>query len=385
LTSSALRLGLALADVGWHPAAWREPGARAGELFTAGYWVDQLRAAESAQLDFVTIEDSFALQSTQPDGPDAHTDQVRGRLDAIMIAARVAPRTRQIGIVPAAATAMTEPFLVSTQIATLDHVSGGRAGWLAQVRAGPGQGAYVGPRGTSPPEAVFAEAVDHVEVVRRLWDSWEDGAEIRDAASGRFIDRNRIHHIDFDGPYFAVKGPSITPRSPQGQPIVATVAGTDAAYAFAAAGADLAFVAPHDDRELAAIVARLDAALARAAREPGQLQVFADVVVFLDHDPSAAADRQARLDAWAATANCPDALVFTGTPAGLAEQLIAWAELGARGFRLHPGAVPHDLLAITQGLVEELRARGKFRRQYEAHTLRGLLGLARPVSRYSAV
>jgi alkanesulfonate monooxygenase SsuD/methylene tetrahydromethanopterin reductase-like flavin-dependent oxidoreductase (luciferase family) len=86
-----------------------------------------------------------------------------------------------------------------------------------------------GPRSAPPAEAVFAEAVDHVEVVRRLWDSWEDGAEIRDAASGRFVDRNRIHHIEFEGPCFAVKGPSITPRSPQGQPIVATLANTDPA------------------------------------------------------------------------------------------------------------------------------------------------------------
>ena len=128
LASSRLRLGLALADAGWHPAAWREPGARAGELFTAGYWVDQLREAESARLDFVTIEDSVRLQSTRADGPDDRTDQVRGRLDAIMIAARVAPLTRQIGIVPAAATTLSEPLLVSTQIATLDHVTGGRAG-----------------------------------------------------------------------------------------------------------------------------------------------------------------------------------------------------------------------------------------------------------------
>jgi alkanesulfonate monooxygenase SsuD/methylene tetrahydromethanopterin reductase-like flavin-dependent oxidoreductase (luciferase family) len=145
------------------------------------------------------------LQSTRADGLDDRTDQVRGRLDAIMIATRVAPLTRQIGIVPAAATTLSEPLLVSTQIATLDHVTGGRAGWQAQVNPHPGEGAYVGPRSTPPAEAVFAEAVDHVEVVRRLWDSWEDDAEIRDAASGRFIDRNRIHQIDFEGPYFAVR------------------------------------------------------------------------------------------------------------------------------------------------------------------------------------
>jgi alkanesulfonate monooxygenase SsuD/methylene tetrahydromethanopterin reductase-like flavin-dependent oxidoreductase (luciferase family) len=123
---------------------------------------------------------------------------------------------------------------------------------------------------------------------------------------------------------------------------------------------------------------------ARAGRDPSQLQVFVDIVVFLEDDPSVAAERRARLDACDATAYSSDAAVFTGTPAGLAEQLIAWGELGVCGFRLHPGVVPHDLLAIARGLVDELRARGAFRREYEASTLRGLLGLARPASRYAA-
>ena len=338
-------LALALSDAGWHPAAWREPTARAGELFTARYWVDQVREAQSGRLDFVTIEDSFRLQSTRADRPDGRTDHVRGRLDAVLIAARVAPVTRHIGIVPAATTTLTEPFRVSTQIATLDYVSRGRAGWHAQLSTHHGNGGYVGPRTIPPPEAVFGEAADHVEVVRRLWDSWEDGAEIRDAATGRFIDRDRLHCIDFEGSYFDVKGPSITPRPPQGQPIVTTVASTDTADRFAARSAD---------------------------------------IVFLDDDAAAAASRKGRLDALDGAVYRPDTLVFTGTPAQLSEQPIAWTELGCSGFRLRPGAVPHDLYAITRSLVAELRNRGAVRREYESSTLRGVLGLARPANRYAA-
>ena len=380
-----MHLALALNDAGWHPAAWREPTARAGELFSARYWVDQVREAQSGRLDFVTIEDSFRLQSTRADGPDDRTDQVRGRLDAVLIAARVAPVTQHIGIVPAATTTLTEPFRVSTQIATLDYVSRGRAGWHVQTSTRHSDGAYVGPRTIPSSEAMFDEAAGHVEVVRRLWDSWEDGAEIRDASTGRFIDRDRVHYIDFEGPYFDVKGPSITPRPPQGQPIVTTVAGTNAADRFAARSADIVFLTPRDEVGLAQRTGEIDDALADAGRDSTLSRVFADVVVFLDDDAAAAASRQARLDALDGGVYRPDTLLFTGTPAQLSEQLMAWTELGCSGFRLRPGAVPHDLYAITRSLVAELRDRGAVPREYRSSTLRGGLGLARPANRYAAI
>jgi alkanesulfonate monooxygenase SsuD/methylene tetrahydromethanopterin reductase-like flavin-dependent oxidoreductase (luciferase family) len=296
----------------------------------------------------------------------------------------VAPVTEHIGIVPAATTTLTEPFRVSTQIATLDYVSRGRAGWHAQISTDHSDRTYVGPRAIPRPDAVFEEAADHVEVVRRLWDSWEDGAEIRDRATGRFIDRDRLHYIDFESPYFDVKGPSITPRPPQGQPIVTTVARTGAADRFAARSADVVFLTPRDEVELAQRAGEIDDALADAGRDPALSRVFADVVVFLDDHAPAAASRKARLDALDGAVYRADTLMFTGTPAQLTEQLIAWSELGCAGFRLRPGAVPHDLHAITRGVVAELRDRGAFRREGESSTLRGVLGLARPANRYAA-
>ncbi len=132
---SPLHLAVALDGAGWHPAAWREPDARPRDLFTAGYWADLVQEAERGLLDFVTIEDGLALQSADPCRPDERTDQVRGRLDAVLIAARVAPLTRHIGLVPTAIVTHTEPFHVSKAIATLDYVSTGRAG--VQVRVSP--------------------------------------------------------------------------------------------------------------------------------------------------------------------------------------------------------------------------------------------------------
>ncbi|MBO0893698.1 MAG: LLM class flavin-dependent oxidoreductase, partial [Acidimicrobiales bacterium] len=133
VTSSSLHLAVALDGAGWHPAAWREPDARPSDLFGAPYWSGLVQEAERGLLDFVTIEDSLGFQSSRRDRLDGRTDEVRGRLDAVLIAARCAPVTSHIGLVPTATTTHTEPFHVSKAIATLDYVSTGRAGVRVQV------------------------------------------------------------------------------------------------------------------------------------------------------------------------------------------------------------------------------------------------------------
>lgn len=223
--SSSLHLAVALDGAGWHPAAWREPVARPGDLLTAEYWADIITEAEHGLLDFVTIEDALGLQSSRFTEPDSRTDQVRGRLDAVLIAARVAPLTRHIGLIPTVVATHTEPFHISKAIATLDYVSTGRAGLRIQVSARQNEAAHFGRRAfprfriedlDSPAvreltAELFEEAGDYIEAVRRLWDSWEDDAEIRDAATGRFIDRDKLHYIDFESRHFSVKGPRSRP------------------------------------------------------------------------------------------------------------------------------------------------------------------------------
>ncbi|WP_405793494.1 LLM class flavin-dependent oxidoreductase [Streptomyces sp. NBC_01506] len=391
LSPPPLHLAVALDGAGWHPAAWREPAARPAELFTARYWTDLVTEAEHGLLDFVTFEDSLSLQSSRPDGPDGRTDRVRGRLDAVLIAARVAPVTRHIGLVPTAIVTHTEPFHLSKAIATLDHVSGGRAGVRVRVSGRADEFAHVGRR--TPPstpitaaaiEELFAEAGDYVEVLSRLWDSWEDDAEIRDVATGRFIDRAKLHYIDFQGAEFSVKGPSITPRPPQGRPPVAALAHDTVPYELVAAAADIGFVTPRDADDARAIVARIHHARAAAGRADEPVHIFGDLLVYLDDDPGAAADRRARLDERAGAPYTSDAPVFSGTPAELADLLQEGRQAGLTGFRLRPATLPHDLERITRALVPELSRRGAFRTAYGADTLRGLLGLPRPANRYAA-
>lgn len=380
-----MHLAVALDGAGWHPAAWREPDARLAELFTAGYWSEQVREAARGRLDFVTIEDSVTLRtaSAEPVGSEP-SPRVRGRLDAIVIAARVAPLTPGVGIVPAASTTPSEPFLLSTQIATLDFVSRGRAGWLADVSLDDAVAAYVGPRQVPLGNARFQEAAEHIDVVRALWDSWEDGAEIRDASTHRFLDRGRVHPIDHEGEHFRIRGPSITPRPPQGQPVVAMLADDDATLAVAAASADVILVPAVDERALSAAPAVVERELLAAGRAPGEVRVLADIAVVLDRDASRAVQRRQWLDAHDGGRYRSDTIVFTGAADELAERLIAWQSFGYSGFRLRPAAIPHDLRAITRALVPELVDRDVFPTRYESETLRGLLGLTRPANRFAS-
>ncbi|TQS28213.1 LLM class flavin-dependent oxidoreductase [Microbispora sp. KK1-11] len=391
-----LHLAVALDGAGWHPAAWRAEGARPDLLFTPGYWAGLVAEAERGLLDFVTFEDALGLQSSHLNEPDGRLDQVRGRLDAVLIASRVAPLSSRIGLVPTTGTTHTEPFHVAIGIASLDHISRGRAGWRPQISGRPDQVAHFGRRPPFPPQDysrdrdpvfgkhvldLFAEATDAVEVVRRLWDSWEDDAEIRDVATGRFIDRDKLHYIDFRGEWFSVKGPSITPRSPQGQPLVTSLAHDTLPYEFAARSSDVVYVTPRDREDAAAIVESVRAAEAAVGRAEPPLRIFADLVVFLDARD--AAGRKARLDDLDGAELDSDAHVFAGTPEELARLLLEWREAGLEGFRLRPGELPHDLAAITRALVPALQNAGAFRTAYDTVDLRGRLGLARPASRYA--
>ena len=395
---SPLHLAVALDGAGWHPGAWREPDAQPDRLFTPAYWVGLAQQAERGLLDFITIEDGLDLQSDTRFGPDERTDRVRGRLDAVLIAARIAPATRHIGLIPTAITTHTEPFHLSKAIATLDYVSGGRAGVRVQVAGRADTAAHFGRREIprlsierfAEPDVQqlvaehFDEAADYVEVLRRLWDSWEDDAEIRDVATGRFIDRDKLHYIDFEGRWFAVKGPSITPRSPQGQPVVAALGHATVPYRLIARSADIGFITPRDRAHAAEIVTEVRGEQAESGR--AGVRLFGDVVVFLDDSAAAARARRERLDERAGGEYSSDAYIFAGTPAELADLLLDWSEAGLAGFRLRPAALPHDLAQVTDALVPELQRRGAFRAGYAdagwPATLRGLLGLSRPANRY---
>ena len=368
-----LHLAVGLDGYGWHPHAWRYAvahNATGGGQLRGRYWAALAGIAERGLLDFLTIDDTLDAQAGRR--PEISPRRLAGRADAVLVAARVAPVTQHIGLIPVATTTHTEPFHLSKAIATLDHISGGRAGWQVRVSGTAHEAALFGRRAGLDVDELFDEAADAVEVVRRLWDSWEDDAIIRDVATGRYVDRDKLHYIDFAGKHFSVKGPSITPRPPQGQPVVVALAHAPRIYEFAAAGADIVLVTPHDDESLRAILGEVTEAQRAAGRS---LKVYADLVVSLADDaltPTAVISS--------------DAHVFVGDTADLAELLIAWHDAGVDGVRLRPAVNAIDLPVIVDELVPLLQRAGRFRTGYrDGETLRERLGLAFASNRYAAV
>ena len=350
-----LHLAIALDGYGWHPEAWRY-SADLQPVTSGRYWSNLATTAERGLLDFVTFDDALTAQRRRR--PEIEARWLAGRPDAVLVASRVAPVTSHIGLIPVATVTHTEPFHISKAIATLDFVSHGRAGWQVRVSGTAHEAELFGRRDVIGAD-LFDEASDAVEVVRRLWDSWEDDAIIRDVATGRFVDRDKLHYIDFAGKYFSVKGPSITPRSPQGQPAVAALAHALPIYEFASRSTDLVFITPQDDDSLRTILP-----------EVAGLKVYADVYVTFD----GTADPRS------------DALVFDGTPTELVDLLLRWQQSGIDGVRLRPAVNATDLPVIVDEVVPLLQQAGRFRTAYtDGETLRERLGLPIAENRYARV
>lgn len=425
-TDAPFTIGVALDGAGWHPAAWREPSSRADALFAAETWVELAELAEAAGLDYLTIADELAPQSdaSAPGARPADGSTVLGRLDAALLADWIAPRTSRIGLIPTVTTTHTEPFHVATGLQTLDHVSTGRAGWQLRISADAASAAAFGRRPApeidrdavafGAPDAgldeLLADAADSAEVARRLWDSWEDDAEIRDAATGRFLDRDRVHPIDFASERFSIAGPSIVPRSPQGQLPIVVLAHSAPVAELAARVADVVIVTSESaspragawrGRSVAEIVAGIHAierdpgiAEARAASGLGPLRIVADLVLALDTAEEPAVERLVRLDALAGSpfAASSDARVLAGSADEAAELIAAWRAAGIDGVRLRPLTLPADLRTIGAALLPILRERGiaaapagsavGAEPDPTAHHLRTRFGLGRAGNRY---
>ncbi|MFC4068414.1 LLM class flavin-dependent oxidoreductase [Actinoplanes subglobosus] len=206
----------------------------------------RVTAAEAAGFVFVTLSDTPGTG-----------------IDAGVRAAFLARRTSRIGLLPQLHVTVTEPFHLATQLASLDHASQGRAGWLVGADNSPAAYATVGEPRLDDGD-LHRETTDVIDVARLLWDSWQDDAILRDTTTGRFLDADRVHHVNFTGARFTVSGPLITPRPPQGQVIVA--------------GPDTLGVTGHLDIALVAATGT-DEITARAhrARADGAALVFADL------------------------------------------------------------------------------------------------------------
>ncbi|NUS36112.1 MAG: LLM class flavin-dependent oxidoreductase [Pseudarthrobacter sp.] len=297
---------------------------------------------------------------------------VPGRANALQRAAFAGPVSRTIALVPEVDTVYTEPFHISTQLASLDYVSGGRAGWIVTAAESPEAAAAVG-RSSVTGAALGQEAAASIEVSRRLWDSWEDGAVIRDVATGRYIDVDKLHYADYEtpagfaGPGYSVKGPSIIPRPLQGQlPVLvpASLLGEVPTEAL-----DAVLVSAPTPELLAAEVRDV------RSRVGASVAVIAELDVVLDSRGQAAASRVVASDGGRAA--------FVGTAEGLTDFLADLLK-EADGVRLNPASLFVDLEELGRLVLPELRRRGALRPVLQDGTFRDLLGLDRPASRYAS-
>lgn len=332
--------------------------------YDAGSHIELVRLAERGGLDFVTLGDGFG----------------RPGLDALAVLSRAAPATHRVGLVPTVTTTHTEPFHVQAAVATLDWVSHGRAGWRIDVSTTEAEARLFGRRsGRETPAALWREAGEVADVAARLWDSWEDDAEIRDVPTGRFVDRDKLHHVDFTGSAFSVKGPSIVPRPPQGHPVRVVDATGEAARPVAARYADVALVAAANAAQAAAVRDELRRAAAESGRDPDDLRVLVSLVVDLGSGEYAAERGHG-----GGPRPSPRGPRYRGGPVDLAELVVAWHREGAAdGFHFVPAEPRRDLERLVNGTVALLQHRGLFRTFYPGSTLREHLGLARPANRYA--
>ncbi len=328
------------------------------ESLTLDDQIDAVKRAEQNGFDVAVLPDCFGR------GPHA-----RG-FDAELVAATLGPVTSSIALIPATDTTHTEPFHLAKNLATLDIVSGGRAGWWPRVSLSSEEAKLFGRRAAPSRDEAWAEASDALEVVRRLWDSWEDGAVIRDVATGRYIDTEKVHYVDFVGARFSVRGPSITPRSPQGQPPI-WVDTTEPGSEVLIDQADLVVIDGGGDLSYANRRNEIRSSQLRAGREANGVRVIAGVhVVLVDSESTPATDRGLVAE-------------FVGSPRQLNAWLLALeAASGVDGVVLRSTDAPTRRLLGTVDVSGRVGSRSLNGRP---STFRARLGLARPESQYASV
>ncbi|MFC0439973.1 LLM class flavin-dependent oxidoreductase [Kutzneria buriramensis] len=341
MPNPGLHLAIEIDGDGAHPAAWRRAAHAPDHLLTSHRVRSVAAVVENSGFTLATVDDDLLP-------PDDRPHPV-GRIGAVERAAFIAAATSTLGVVPTVSTTYTEPFHVSSQLASIDHISVGRAGWLVSESV-----AAEAARAWGRPhvENTRREARDSTRVVRDLWDSWEDDAVIRDVATSRYLDRDRLHYIDFVGETFSVKGPAIVPRPPQGQLVV---------------------FAPEGLLPVELVDVTLTDGTARAVTP----LTFTEIEVALDTPRATAVQRIADLGPWPERGRIRHA----GSADGLVRLLTDLAG-AVDGVRLHPLVLDEDLGVLSRLVVPALLRRRVAARPVPGASLRTTLGLPRPASRF---
>jgi len=265
-----LHLGYMYWATGTHPAGWRFPGATAGRAFDPDYIVDVARRAEDAAFDFFFLGDRLATGTEY----QYTNTSVLARPEPFTVAGYLAAKTSRIGLVVTANTTYYEPFNLARLTASLDHISAGRAAWNLVTGADPrAAGNYSRSRHGEADER-YDRADEFADLVVHLWDSWEDGAFIRNKQTGEFVDGAKIHAVEHEGSYFQVRGPLNLSRPPQGHPVILHAGTSDRSRQLAARDADVVFGAAATIEDGVRYASDLRSRAAALGRDPEGLLVL---------------------------------------------------------------------------------------------------------------
>lgn len=436
-----IRLGAFLPGGGQHVAAWRHPDSPADGATSFEFHKQLALSAERGLFDAYFLADGLAVAFGG--GMEGGNAKVAG-FEPVTLFSALAPLTRHLGFIATASTTYEEPYNTARKFASLDLISGGRAGWNVVTTATDAAAHNFNLDHQHPHAFRYARASEHVDVVKTLWDSFEDDAFIRDKESGVFFDTAKVHPADHEGEHFKVRGPLNVPRSPQGHPVIVQAGQSEDGRALAAATAEVIFTAHQRLDTAQEFYLDIKARAAANGRNPDHVLIMPGVSPFVGRTEAEAQEKYDRLTSLileedgiallngltggtldlkgydldgplppapptegmksrqALLRQIADENAFTirqlyqrvasarghytivGTAEQVADQLQAWFENeAADGFNILPPWLPTGLDDFVDLVIPELQRRGLFRTAYEGNTLRENLGLPFPVNRHT--
>lgn len=437
-SSRRLHLGAFMRPVSIHTGAWRYPGAYPDANFNFGHLRDFARRLEAAKFDAFFMADHLAVLNMPVNAlKRSHTVT---SFEPLTLLSALAGATDRIGLVATASTTFDQPYHIARRFASLDHISGGRAGWNIVTTANPDAALNFGYESHMDHDARYVRAREFYDVVTGLWDSFADDAFVRDVDNGIYFDPARMHVLDHKGPSLTVRGPLNIARPVQGWPVIVQAGSSDAGRQLAAETAEMIFGASASLEIGKQFYADVKQRMVNVGREPGSLKILPAAFVVVGDTIEQARERRAFLDSLvhydsgigslnsmldydvsgfdpdgplpeipdtnagksqrqrlvdlaraenltirqlAQKAGSYAGLAFVGTPTSIADEMEQWlVEEGADGFIVMFPWLPGGLDDFVDRVVPELQRRGIFRKEYEGTTLRDHLGLARPANRF---
>ncbi|WP_020178113.1 LLM class flavin-dependent oxidoreductase [Methylopila sp. M107] len=433
-----LKLGAFMRPVSLHTGAWRFPGAYPDANFNFGHLKRFAQRLEEATFDAFFMADHLAVLNMPREAlKRSHTVT---SFEPFTLLSALAAVTERIGLVGTGSTTYDEPYHLARRFASLDHISGGRAGWNVVTTSNPDAALNFGLDEHVEHAARYARAREFFDVVTGLWDSFADDAFVRDVASGVYTDLDRMRRLDHKGAAFSVRGPLNIARPPQGWPVIVQAGASEPGRQLAAETAEAVFCAPSRLADGQTFYADVKARTAAVGRDPDHIKILPGAFIVVGDSIEEAREKRARLDAlvhvdssFASLSNMlghdvsgfdPDGLLpdlpetnasrstqaklvgfarrenltirqlaqrvggysglaFVGTPETIADGMQEWLESdGCDGFNVMFPYLPQGLDDVVDRVVPELRRRGIFRKAYEGRTLREHLGLPRPENRF---